>query len=142
MSARPGLITLGFLALASAAASADIHKCNQGGRLIYQQAPCPPGSQALPPPTLPPRPSAYAEEEARQRASHDIAAAEALRQRERKAAEESARQAAAAARKQARECDRLRDRIERADARAKPGKRGKTTLTKERRVYREECSTL
>ncbi len=139
MRVRSGIVTLACLALNCPPLYADIHKCNQGGRLIYQAAPCPAGSRTLPPPELPPRPSAYAEEEARQRASRDIAAAEAIRQRERKEAGTKAREAIALARKQARACDRLRDRIDRAEADAKPGRRETATLRKDRRAYREAC---
>lgn len=142
MRACPGVFALLVLALTSPPLRADIHKCSLGDRLIYQEAPCPTGSRALPPPAPPPRPSAYAEEEARLRASQDIAAAEALRQRERKEAEAKAREAIALERKQARECERLRERIESAETRAKPGQRGKATLNKARRTYREECGAL
>jgi hypothetical protein len=142
MGVRSGVIGLALLALANAPAGAEIHKCRQGARLIYQEAPCPADSQALPPPPIAPQPSAYAAEEARIRARDDIAAAAALKQRERKEAETRDKQAEAEARKQASDCDRMRDRIERAAAKVKPGKQPKTALKKDRRAYQETCGAL
>lgn len=142
MGVRSGVIALALLTLANAPAGAEIHKCRQGTRLIYQEAPCPADSLSLPQPPIAPPPSAYAAEEARIRARDDIAAAEALKQRERKEAEERDRRADAEARKRERDCDRLRDRIERAEANTKPGKRPKTSLENDRRAFEEVCGAL
>lgn len=142
MSVRSGIIALALLALASAPVGAEIHKCRQGARLIYQEAPCPADSLTLPPPPIPPQPSAYAAEEARIRARDDIAAAAALKQRERKEAETREIRADAEARKRASDCGRLRDRIERAEARIKPGKDRKTSLKMDRRTFQEACGSL
>lgn len=134
-----------LLVLASAAPRAEIHKCRQGERLIYQEAPCPAGSLALPPPLPVPRPSAYAVEEARQRASDDIAAAEALRLRELKDAEARQRLAAAEAREAARQreraCAAARDRGERAQSKEKTEKRGQVSRKKDRRDEPPDCGT-
>lgn len=142
MWVRTGIFASAFLALASTPVGAEIHKCRQGARLIYQEAPCPADSLSLPPPPIAPQPSAYAAEEARIRARDDIAAAAALKQRERKEAETRDRQAEAEARQWANDCDRLRDRIERAQAKTKPGKHPKTSLKKDRRAFQETCGAL
>ena len=44
------------LSLASSAAHAEIHKCRQGDRVIYQENPCPGGSLSLAPPERAARP--------------------------------------------------------------------------------------
>lgn len=148
MNGVPVWVVALMLALASTAPRAEIHKCRQGARLIYQEAPCPAGSQALPPPPSAPRPSAYAAEEARQRASNDIAAAEALRQRDHKEDEARRKQedieAKQAARKLERECAAARDRGDRGD-RAKTGKKtgklGQDSRIKDRRDAPPDCGT-
>lgn len=129
------------LLLASAPAHAEIHKCLQGERVIYQSLPCPVGSWSLPPPEAPPAPSAYAVEEARGRAKNDIAAARALRKREEEAAA-TREKARAAADKQESDCTRLLDKINQAEARAEPGKQRKKPLKSDQRKYRKECGAL
>lgn len=137
-------IALLTLCLAGMPAHAEIHKCRQGERVIYQSQPCPAGSVSLKSPELPPQPSAFAAEEARARARHDITAAEALRARERKEAEARDRQAAAEAKKLEEECERLRGALEREETRTKvkPGKQPKTSEKQSRREYLERCEPL
>lgn len=134
-------IALFTLCLAGMPAHAEIHKCRQGGRVIYQSLPCPAGSVSLKSLEIPPQPSAFATEEARVRARNDITAAEALRARERKDAEARDRQAAAETKSLVKECGRLRRAIEREEARtkAKPGKQPKASEKKTRREYLERC---
>ena len=128
-------------ALAIAPAHAEIHKCHQGERVIYQEAPCPEASQSLTPPSPPAPLNAHEVEAARTRAGRDIAAAEALRKREDIAAR-ALEKKRAAARKQELECERLLDKIEAAREREKPSRNQKVTLASERRKYRRECGPL
>jgi len=133
--------TLFALLLASAPVHAEIHKCRQGERIVYQSQPCPPGSQSLTPPAALPAPSAYAVEEARTRAKNDITEADALWKREEKAAEvrEKAR---ATAHKQVTDCARLLDKINQAEAKVEPSKQQKKILKSDQRNYRKECGAL
>ncbi len=133
--------TLLVLALTSGSAHAEIHKCRQGERIVYQSQPCPPGSQSLTLPDAPPPPSAYTVEEARSRAKNDIAEADALWKREEKAAEvrEKAR---ATTGKQESDCARLLGKIETAQVKAKPGKSRKSTLKSDQLKYRKLCGPL
>ncbi|MDP2833401.1 MAG: hypothetical protein Q8Q28_08965 [Pseudomonadota bacterium] len=133
--------TLLALALASGSAHAEIHKCSQGERIVYQSSPCPPGSQSLTLPEALPPPSAYTVEEARSRAKNDIAEAEALRKRDEKSAA-TREKARAAASKQETDCTRLLDKINQAEAKAEPSKQQKKTLKSDQRKYRKECGAL
>ena len=127
------------LSLASSAAHAEIHKCRQGDRVIYQENPCPGGSQSLAAPAVQPPPSAFAVEEARVRAKNDLDAAEALRKREEKAAKAEERSRAQAGKQEA-DCARLLDKIEKAEAKAKPGK--SNALKSDQRKYQKTCGPL
>ena len=129
------------LALASAPAHAEIHKCHQGERVIYQEAPCPEASVSLAPPLPPPPLNAHEVKAAHTRAGRDIAAAEALRRREEIAARVLEKKRAAA-QKQELGCARLLDRIEATREREKLNKTQKITLGSERRKYRRECGPL
>jgi len=129
------------LTLASTTAHAEIHKCRQGDRVIYQEAPCPAGSLSLAPPEAPPSPSAFAVEQARVRAKNDIAEAETLRKREEKTAK-AQEKSRAEAHKQETDCARLLDKIEKAAAKAEPGKSKKSTLKSDQRKYRKACGPL
>lgn len=127
-------ITLFALLLASTPAYAEIHKCRQGERVIYQSDPCPAGNLSLTPPVAPARPSAFAVEEARARAKNDIASAEALEKREAKAAQALEKQRAEA-RRQETDCARLLVKINHAEA----SNSRKKTLKIDQRKYRKEC---
>ena len=127
------------LSLASTAAQAEIHKCRQGDRVIYQENPCPSGSLPLAAPAVQPQPSAFEVEEARIRAKNDLDAAEALRKREEKTTKAQERSRAQAGKQEA-DCARLLDKIEQAEAKAKPGK--KTTLKSDQRKYQKACGPL
>lgn len=129
------------LALASAAAHAEIHKCRQGERVIYQEQPCPGGSQPLAPPEAPPTPSAFSVEEARVRARKDLAEAEALRKREEKAAKAQEKRRAEV-QKQETVCDRLLDRIEKAETMENLSRSKKNTLKSDQHKYRKTCGPL
>jgi hypothetical protein len=129
------------LSLASTAAHAEIHKCRQGERVIYQETPCPTGSLSLTPPEALPRPSAFDVEEARVRAKNDLGAAEALRKREEKAAKAQAKNRADARTRES-DCARLLDKIEKAEAKAELGKSKKTTLKSDQRKYQKVCGPL
>ncbi|MDP2432840.1 MAG: hypothetical protein Q8O33_12515 [Pseudomonadota bacterium] len=129
------------LLLASAPVHAEIHKCRQGERVIYQSSPCPVGSVSLTPPEAPPSPSAYAVEEARSRAKDDIAEAEALRKREEKSAA-TREKARATSRKLASDCARLLDKINQAEAKTEASKQQKKTLKSDQGKYRKECGGL
>ncbi len=136
-------LTLLALALPWAPAWADIHKCRQGERVVYQETPCPAGSLALTPPEVLPPPSAFETEAARLRARDDRAAVEVLYQEEEKRAAQAARlaeQARAEAARQAAECDKLQDRIDKALDRKKPTQAMKEKLHKDQNRYRQECS--
>ena len=130
-----------IFALASAPAHAEIHKCHQGERVIYQEAPCPEASVSLAPPLPPPPLNAHEVKAAHTRAGRDIAAAEALRRREEIAARVLEKKRAAA-QKQELACERLLDRIEVTREREKLSKTQKITLGSERRKYRRECGPL
>ena len=127
------------LSLACTTAHAEIHKCRQGERVIYQENPCPSGSQSLAAPAVQPQPSAFAVEEARVRAKNDLDAAEALRKREEKAAKAEEKSRAETEKREA-DCARLLDRIERAEAKAKPGK--SNPLKSDQRKYQKACGPL
>ena len=127
------------LSLASTAAHGEIHKCRQGDRVIYQENPCPSGSLSLAAPAVQPQPSAFEVEEARVRAKNDLAAAEALRKREEKAAKAEEKSRAQAGKREA-DCARLLDRIEKAEAKAKPGK--SNALKSDQRKYQKACGPL
>jgi hypothetical protein len=129
------------LLLASVPVHAEIHKCRQGERVVYQETPCPVGSQSLTPPAAPPTPSAFAVEEARARAKNDIAAADALRKREEKAAK-ALEKKRAEVRKQETDCARLLDRIETAEAKTKLSRHQKSTLKSDQSKYRRACGPL
>ena len=129
------------LILVSATADAEIHKCRQGERMVYQELPCPAGSLSLAPPEVPPPPSAYEVEAARVRARNDIAEAEALRKREAIAAKAQGKRRAEAS-KQVTDCDRLLDRITQAEAKGKPVRGRKSTLKSDQRKYRRICGPL
>ncbi|MBU1665966.1 MAG: DUF4124 domain-containing protein [Gammaproteobacteria bacterium] len=129
------------LLLASAPAHAEIYKCRQGERVIYQSPPCPAGSQPLVLPEALPAPSAYAVEEARSRAKNDIAEADAIWKREDEAAK-ARKKARAAASKQETNCARLLDKINQAEAKVEPSKQQKKTLKSDQRNYRKECGAL
>lgn len=141
MIAHPYRAAALVLLLASGFAHAEIYKCRQGERTVYQSQPCPAGSQRLTPPELPDSPSAYAVEEARGRAKDDIAKAEALWKREDEAAK-AREKARATARKQETDCARLLDKIEKAQARTKPSKSQKSALKSDQKEYRKECGAL
>ena len=123
--------------LASPAAQAAVYKCRQGERVIYQELPCPATTQAMPTPEALPEPSAFEVERARQRAKTDIAAADALRQRDAKLAKAQARTQAAAGRHEA-GCDRLLEKIEKAEEKSAKN----ATLNGNKRKYRKECGPL
>ena len=127
------------LSLASATAQGEIHKCRQGERVIYQENPCPSGSRSLAPPEVQPTPSAFAVEEARVRAKNDLDAAEALRKREEKTTKAQEKSRAQAGKQEA-DCARLLDRIEKAEAKAKPGK--SNALKSDQRKYQKACGPL
>lgn len=129
------------LLLASAPVHAEIHKCRQGERVVYQEAPCPSGSQSLTPPAAVSQPSAFEVEAARARARKDIAAAEALRKREELEAKALERKRAAA-HKQDVDCTRLLERIEAAQAKEKLSKSQKSTLRSNEHKYRKVCGPL
>ena len=129
------------LSLASSAAHGEIHKCRQGERVIYQENPCPSGSQSLAAPAVQPQPSAFEVEEARVRAKNDLAAAEALRKREEKAAKAEEKSRAETEKREA-DCGRLLDKIEKAEAKAELGKSNKTTLKSDQRKYQKACGPL
>jgi len=129
------------LLLVSAPVHAEIHKCRQGERVIYQSHPCPAGSQPLALPEALPAPSAYSVEEARSRAKNDIAEADALRKREGKSAatREKTRDAA---NKQEADCARLLEKMEKVQAKTESSKSRKSTLKSDQRKYRKECGAL
>lgn len=140
MTARGHRITLFVLCLVAvpAHAHAEIHKCRLGERVIYQSSPCPVGSTSLTPPKAPPSPSAFAVEEARQRAKSDIAEAEAIWKQEEKAAAARAK-ARATLHKQEAACARLRDQINKAQAVSEPSRSQKKTLKREQRKHHKLC---
>jgi hypothetical protein len=129
------------LALASAPVHAEIHKCRQGERVVYQELACPAGSQSLAPPEALPPPSAYEVEQARTRAKTDIAEAAALRKRDEITirAQEKKR---AAARKQETDCSRLQDKIGKAETKAELSKNQKNSLKSDQRKFRKDCGPL
>ncbi len=129
------------LILVSATARAEVHKCRQGERVIYQSQPCPAGSLALDPPETLPEPGAYEVNEARTRARNDISAAEALRHREEKTAK-TREKAHASALRQETDCTRLLGKIGKAEAGTESGKSRKKTLKSDQRKYRKECGPL
>jgi hypothetical protein len=133
--------TLFVLAMASAPTQAEIFKCRQGERVIYQSSPCPADSQSGAIIEVPPQPSAYEVEQARQRAKGDINEATALRKRDEKADQVLDRKRAAA-HKQEVDCARLLDKIEKAEAKPKLSKAQKGDLKSEQRNYRKECGPL
>jgi hypothetical protein len=141
MTVRALLVAVLALTLASSAAHAEIHKCRQGDRVIYQEHPCPSGSLSLPPPEALPPPSAFAVEEARARAKNDLAAAETLRKREEKAAR-AREKSRSEARIRETDCTRLLDKIEKTEAKAAVSKRQKNILKSDQRKYRKECGPL
>jgi len=131
--------TLLALALASSSAHAEIHKCRQGERIVYQSQPCPTGSQSLTLSEALPPPSAYTVEEARTRAKNDIAKAEALWKREEKSAKPQDKSRAAV---HETDCAQLMDKITQAETKAKPNKSQKNALKSDQRKYRKECGAL
>jgi len=134
-------IALLALTLASTPAHAEIHKCRQGDRVVYQELPCPTGSQPLAPPEAPPSPSAYDVEQARARAKNDIAEAEALRKRDEKT-DKALERSRATIRKQETDCARLLEKIENAETKVNLRKSQKSTLNSDKRKYRKVCGPL
>lgn len=145
---HPALIGLPLLMLCTAlpADAAEVFKCRQGERFVYQSLPCPPDAQTLKivPPAAAPDPASVAQ--ARAQAKADIAAAAALRQRE--AAEEARRRAqAAAAERRAIACLRRLEIIRMLEAPA-PGegqmarKKGQRLALQERKAYIRDCGPL
>ncbi len=137
------VLVITLLALPCAPARADIHKCRQGERVVYQETPCPAGSLALSPPELLPPPSAFETEAARLRARDDKATVEVLRQEEQQQEVEAARRAEQAqteARKRLAECDKLQDRINDAQEKKKPSQAVKERLYRDQHRYRQECA--
>ena len=130
-----------ILALASAPAGAEIYKCRQGERVVYQETPCPTGSLPLTPPEPAPAPNAFAVEQARLRAKNDIAQAKAIRQREEQSFRDQEKRRAEA-HKQTSDCAHLLGRIEKAEARTTLSKNQKSTLKSDQRKYRKECAPL
>lgn len=134
------------LAAVSPAAAAEVYKCLQGGRILYQAEPCPPGSQAQArlPPAPEPDPASIAQ--ARAEAKADLAAAAALRRRE--AQEEAQRRAhAAAAERQALACARRLEVIRMLEAPTTgetqtAKKQGHRLALQERKAYIRECGPL
>jgi len=137
---RASLIVTALL-LASAPVHAEIHKCRQGERVVYQEFPCPTGSQSLAPPKAQPAPSAYEVEQARARAKNDIAAAEVLRKHVERTTKTQEKQRTAA-RKQETDCMHLLGKIEKTEAKASLGKNQKSTLKSDQRKYRKECGPI
>jgi hypothetical protein len=136
-------ICLAALALAAGGAGAGPYKCRLGGRILYQEAPCPPGSVGLPLDGAVAAPDAASASAARARAQADIAAAEAIRRREaREEAEREVRRAEAE--KHARACARLLAVIleEEAEAPAADKKKPVSKASSERRKYLRECGPL
>lgn len=131
------------LALSYSSAWAEIYKCRQGDRVVYQERPCPAGSLALTPPEVLPPPSAFETEAARLRARDDRASVETLYKEEEKREAEATRLAELArveARKLAAECAKLQDRIHEVQERKKPSQAMKERLYKDQHRYRQECS--
>lgn len=126
------------LILVSEPVHSEIHKCRQGERVIYQEFPCPAGSLNLVPPDSPSLPSAYAVEEARNRAKNDVAAALALRKREDQAALAQEQIRATASKREA-DCTRLLGRIENTKTKSELSKHQKKTLRTDQLKYRKEC---
>lgn len=126
--------------------AAEVYKCNQGGRIVYQADPCPPEAKAqsrLPPA---PEPDPAAAAQARAEAKADLAAAAALRRQE--AQEEAQRRAqAAAAERQALACARRLEVIRMLEA-PTPGetqtakKQGQRLALQERKAYIRACGPL
>ncbi|MCS6785989.1 MAG: hypothetical protein NZ524_02990 [Thiobacillaceae bacterium] len=118
-----------------------LYKCREGGRIVYQSLPCPPGAQALP--VRPPATAPEAEDTARaqKQARAEIAAAEALRRREREAEAERVRQARAAAEEEAR-CARRLEVIRMLEREAVKGKRKERRALQERKEYILHCGPL
>lgn len=140
MTVHVSLVALALL-LASAPIHAEIFKCRQGERVVYQEIPCPAGSQSLAPPETPPPPSAFAVEQARTRARNDIAEAAAIRKHEEQTARAQEKRRAEV-RKQETDCARLLGKIEKAEAKTSPSKNQKNTLKSDQRNYRKECAPL
>ena len=131
------------LALPYSSAWAEIYKCRQGDRVVYQERPCPAGSLALTPPEVLPPPSAFETEAARLRARDDRASVETLYKEEEKQEAEAARRAELArveVRKLAAECEKLQDRIHETQERRKPSQAMRERLYKDQHRYRQECS--
>ncbi len=126
--------------------AAEVYKCRQGERIVYQADPCPPEaqSQSRLPPAPEPDPAAFAQ--ARAEAKADLAAAAALRRQE--AQEEAQRRAhAAAAERQAIACARRLEVIRMLEA-ATPGetqtakRQGQRLALQERKAYIRACGPL
>lgn len=151
---RAGVIRAGCLALAlvSAPALGQINKCQVGGRVLYQESPCPAGSTART--TLEPMlaPSAYENEAARSRAKSDIEAVDAIKKRDDKSRQDQAEQRTKAnqaetkerakAAKQAIACQKLREAIAKAEQQIQPSKNTQKQLSSDREKYDEDCATF
>lgn len=145
---QPSYIPLTILLFAAVPAldAAEVYKCRQGERTIYQADPCPPEAQAqtrLPPPPVP-DPASVAQ--ARAQAEKEIAAAAALRRREaHEAAQHRAREAATE--RQALACARRLEVIRMLEA-PTPGetqttrKQGQRLALQERKAYIRNCGPL
>ncbi len=129
------------LAFTSPPGQAEVFKCRQGDRVIYQEMPCPAGSKAEATLAEQPRPSAYDAAQARERAKGEIKEAAALRKRDEKAAEAQQRRLATT-RKLDIDCTRLLDKITKAEDKATLNKNQKNALKIEQRKYRKECGPL
>lgn len=129
------------LALASAPTQAKIYKCRQGERVIYQEVPCPAGSQPVAALDEAPQPSAYEAAQARARAKGEIGEAAAIRKRDEKAAA-ALEKKRVAARKQETDCTRLLDRVTKAEDKEALTKAQKSALKSEQRKYRKDCGPL
>lgn len=112
-------------ALFPALAQGGIHKCRQGERVIYQEQPCAATSQTLGELTPAAPPAAFEADAARLRAASEASEVRAIRKQE--------QQAAARADKHEKDCDRLLEKIEKAQE-----KKGKASPS-DTRKYRKEC---
>ena len=144
----PSCIPLAILLFAAVQAidAAEVYKCRQGERTVYQTDPCPSEAQTQSrlPPAPEPDPASVAQ--ARAQAETDIAAAAALRRREaREAAQRRAREAVAE--RQALACARRLEVIRMLEA-PTPGetqttrKQGQRLALQERKAYIRNCGPL
>lgn len=126
--------------------AAEVYKCRQGERIVYQAIPCPPAAQAIEIVPPPPEPDPASVAQARAQAKADIAAAASLRRREaREAAQRRAREAAAE--RQALACARRLEVIRMLEApspsETQTSKRqGRRLALQERKAYIRDCGPL